>query len=131
MSDLLPTKTDPITDAERITIAQLLAQSISVPEIAAQLRRSPERIYATCAEAQQVLQSSALEAALDWRTASRMAAIKGDHRPAKDLLQALKVVEPEAPSGKGQGPQVVVQLGFALPGLPSPVALPPVKGEEA
>lgn len=120
--DLLTTKSGPLTTAEQITIAQLLAQHVSVPEIAAQLRRTPARIYATCAEAKAILEGSALDAALDWREASKVAAQRGDHRPAKDLLQALKVVE--APAARtAEGPQVVVQLGFALPGLPQPLTI--------
>ena len=109
--------------AERITVAQLLAQNHSVAEIAQALSRSPATIRAHAAEALAFLQGAALDFASDWVKASEIAAQRGDHRPAMQALEATKVIErPQATA-----PVVSVQIGFALPGVPAqPQALPPV-----
>lgn len=62
--------------------------------------------------------SSVLRVA-DWATASRRAAGKGDHRPARDWLLHAGVIQPIAE----QAPVTVqVAVGVALPGIPAPGA---------
>jgi hypothetical protein len=52
-------------------------------------------------EARMVLAAKNLDHARNWNTASDVAALKGDHRPARDALTATGVVQPprEPPSG--------------------------------
>jgi hypothetical protein len=61
-----------------------------------------ERYQAKLAGIEKLLAVRAYKAAEDWVQASAVAASKGDHRPAKDLLQTIKAVEPisgDHPSG--------------------------------
>ena len=65
-------------------------------------------------EARGVLKGHVRTAAKDWRTASGIAAKKGDHRPAKDLLLHAGAIERV---GETSGPQVIVCVG--MPGSPA------------
>ena len=61
-----------------------------------------------------VLRQEAVNAARKWaKTAVNVAADKGDHKPAKDLLIAGKYVDTE-----NAVPQIVVQVGIKLEGHP-------------
>ena len=55
------------------------------------------------------LQGSVEEAAEAWTDSLTIAARKGDHRPAKDLLLHTKVIEPVGEDWSG--PKVIVQIG--------------------
>jgi hypothetical protein len=57
-----------------------------------------------------------------WLVASEVAAKRfGSHRPALDAMRALREVELDP----AQQPQLVVSVGFALPGLPQPTTPAP------
>ena len=49
-----------------------------------------------------LLRANGLQFAEDWRTASEMAAVKGDHRPAKDALIHAKLIEPVEDGSQGR-----------------------------
>jgi hypothetical protein len=55
-----------------------------------------------------LLVAKGLDFAEDWIKASEKAAEKGDHRPAKDLLQTIKAVEPIGDSGARAGVTIVI-----------------------
>ena len=89
--------------------------------------------------AKQYLKSEAFEAAKVLMAGARVAARKGDTRPAEWILLHTRSVEPVNKDGD-IGPRVVVQVGVALPGLGSQPgsanlpgatvsALPPVSSE--
>lgn len=64
-----------------------------------------------------LLATKALRAAEQWALAAEIAATKGDHRPARDLLQTIKAVDPIG-SNSGSGITIVI-------GTPDqPVAIP-------
>ena len=52
-----------------------------------------------------------------WATAARVAAIRGDHRPARDWLLHAGVVEPLPDGRQYSGPSVVI-VNSPLPGMP-------------
>ena len=84
-------------------------------------------IYAEIAEeARNALKGHGPTAAQDWITASGIAAKKGDHRPAKELLLHTGVIER---LGETSGPQVTVMVG--MPGHPAMVAPTDEELEEA
>lgn len=59
--------------------------------------------------ARNILQRSAEQAALLWQKSMLPAALKGDHRPMKDLLTAIKAIDPEA-----KAPALTIQIGLSL-----------------
>ena len=73
-------------------------------------------------EARSTLRGHVRVAAKDWVTASRIAAKRGDHKPAKDLLMHAGVIER---LGDTAGSQVTVLVG--MPGRPA--MLPPTQAE--
>ena len=73
-----------------------------------------EAYEAMAEEARSVLKGHVRTAAKDWRTASGIAAKKGDHRPAKDLLLHAGAIDRV---GETSGPQVIVCVG--MPGSPA------------
>jgi hypothetical protein len=84
----------------------------------------PSAVEEALHQALAILQIYSPEIAVDWLNASRVAAAKGDHRPAMHLLQSIGVVEPipqAYDSGKpGATAAVNVQfVGFQMAGLPS------------
>lgn len=58
--------------------------------------------------ASKYLATKALLVAEDWVEASKHAASKGDHRPARDLLQSIKAIEPVGDSGARAGVTIVI-----------------------
>jgi len=69
-------------------------------------------------EARGTLKGHVVSAAKDWRTASGIAAQKGDHRPAKDLLLSARAIERVCDSS---GTQVTVVVGMpGRPAMPAP-----------
>ena len=65
-------------------------------------------------EARSTLKGHVVSAAKEWRTASGIAAQKGDHRPAKDLLLSAGAIERV---GDSSGTQVTMIVG--MPGHPA------------
>ena len=64
------------------------------------------RLRPTVMEARAVLAGSSLDAALAWRKSIPIAAGRGDHRPAKELLQATGAIDQEQHAG------VTVNIGM-------------------
>ena len=112
-----------VTPAERVAIQGLSISGLSNAEIARRHGRSRKTIARVLSSeefrlarelARSALMQGVVEFAADWRTASREAAKRGRHEPARDALLGLKVIDP--PSAKPDM-GVVVQIGVALPGL--------------
>ncbi len=121
-------KRQPLAEAEAIAAAALVSHGHSVDHIAHELSLSPDAIRSSLTKALNTLQTGADQFAQDWLIASSVASRRGYHQPAKDALQALKVIDPPKPAidpeeQARKTPTVVVQLGFALPGLPTPQAI--------
>jgi hypothetical protein len=107
-------------------------QNIPTETIAHALDSTPETIRKVQASARDKLKLAADVAVDSWIAAAQIAGRKGYHGPAKDLLvysetikEPLKPVDPDAK----HVPSVVVQLGFALPGLPTPLPVIDAKPE--
>jgi hypothetical protein len=62
----------------------------------------------------------------DWRQASALAAVRGDHRPAKDWLLHSGLIDPVPDSQRSAGPAVVI-INAPLPGMPG--ALPVLEAQ--
>lgn len=89
--------------------------------IAERLDMSQATVTAVLKDARTKLQDAQGMAADAWVQAVSVAAKKGRHEPARDLLLHSGAIEPIA-GQQGQGVQVVI--GVALPGLPSEGAKP-------
>lgn len=78
-----------------------------------------------------LMQTGVLERLDDWATAARLAAKKGYHQPAKDWLEAAKVIEPKPTTSVTveARPTIVLNMPFALGAL-QPVD-PPATAIEA
>jgi hypothetical protein len=107
----------PITLPDRLAIASLHARGHSDAQIARALRLTPSDCRSAREDARAVLEASAVALVTDYLTASDIAARKGDHRPARDMLDRLHVTEPTPPEQAPAGVTVQV-VGFTLPGLP-------------
>jgi hypothetical protein len=84
--------------------------------IGAVIRRYRDR----AASAKALLAQSSIDAAASWLTAVPVAAARGDHRPAKELLQATGAVAMgQAGDGAG-GAKVQVNVVIGTPGNPIP-----------
>lgn len=111
----------PITLPDRLTIRTLHDRGYSDAQIARALAITPSQCREALADARAVLEANALALVTDALTASDIAARKGDHRPARDLLDRLGVTD--ATKGTQQTTNVGVQVhvsGFTFPGLPVP-----------
>ena len=77
-------------------------------------------------EARIALNSHVHSAVNDWRTASRIAAKKGDHKPAKDLLLHAGVIRPpgEVPSQAFVRCLATIPTQEEMDAIPSQWALP-------
>jgi len=60
-----------------------------------------------------------------WLQAQGVAAVRGDHRPARDWLMHAGVIDPLPDAGKGSGPAVVI-INAPMPGMPGYVPSPSV-----
>jgi hypothetical protein len=118
-----PGRGSAVTPIERVAIQGLSMSGLSNAEIARRRGRSRKTIARVLSSeefkaardmARSVLMDGAVELAADWRKASREAAKRGRHEPARDGLLALKVIE--TPSAKPET-GLVVHIGVALPGL--------------
>lgn len=121
---ILPQST--ASDSDALTVAALLKANLTVPEIAYALNKTPGSVKSLVTQAQALLEANAIQAVTDWMLASSVAAKKGNHKPARDLLVAANVIEPPysqaAPGQHSAGAPITVQIGFALPGMPQPSA---------
>lgn len=107
---------------QRIAIDQLLTQGHSNAQIAKALNLTPSQCSTQAIQdAKALLGSAASKLVEDYLNASHHAAVKGDHRPARDMLDRLHVTEPVQSDAASVGISVTVQ-GFTFPGLPVQVA---------
>jgi hypothetical protein len=61
----------------------------------------------------------AVDAIVAWQQAIPTAATKGDHRPAKDYLQAIGAVQAaSSPNASASAHTVAVQVNVGVPGAP-------------
>lgn len=111
----------PPTDLpERLTIRALHDRGYSDAQIARALGLTPSACKQALADARAVLEAHAVSLVTDYLTASDIAARKGDHRPARDMLDRLHVTEP-TPVEQQTNVGITVQVaGFTFPGLPVP-----------
>jgi hypothetical protein len=107
----------PLTLPDRLTVHALHARGYSDAQIARALNLQPSQCRSALDDARAVLEASAVALVTDYLTASDIAARKGDHRPARDMLDRLHVTEPTPVETTNVG--IAVQIsGFTLPGLP-------------
>lgn len=107
----------PLTLPDRLTVHALHTRGYSEAQIARALDLQPSQCRQVLADARAVLEANAMAFVTDVLTASDIAARKGDHRPARDMLDRLHVTEPTPPEQQPAGVTVQV-VGFTLPGLP-------------
>lgn len=105
-----------LSRAEEAQILRLSVEGLTQVQIASQLGRSQSTISHVLADfantteiARKHLESRAIQAAEAWTGSLTAAAEKGDHKPAKELLQAVGVVQKDGPS---QAQQVQVVVGM-------------------
>jgi DNA-binding CsgD family transcriptional regulator len=105
-----------LSRAEEAQILRLSVEGLTQVQIAAQLGRSQSTVSHVLADfantteiARKHLESRAIQAAEAWTGSLVAAAEKGDHKPAKELLQAVGVVQKDGPS---QAQQVQVVVGM-------------------
>lgn len=110
-----------LSRAEEAQILRLSVEGLTQVQIAQQLGRSQSTISHVLADfantteiARKHLESRAIQAAEAWTGSMAVASEKGDHKPAKELLQAVGVVQRDGPS---QAQQVQVVVG--MPGQTS------------
>jgi len=110
-----PPKRNRLNLAERITAAQMAAAGYRYADIGRALGRCQDAAKHAVEDARSALQTGSLLRVSDWASASRAAAKKGNHVPAKEWLLHSGVIEPLA-----EKPAINVQLavGIGLPGLP-------------
>jgi hypothetical protein len=107
----------PLTLPDRLAIASLHARGHSEAQIAKALGVTPSDCRDALKDARAVLEANAVALVTDYLTASDIAARRGDHRPARDMLDRLHVTEPTPVEQTTVG--IAVQIsGFTLPGLP-------------
>lgn len=125
-----------VSDDEQRTIWDAYLELGSYSAVAKQLKRDRETISrqvnvpafekyreslhtAAATEALSILKQSAGKASKHWVTASEIAADKGDHKPAKELLQAIGVIQ--ADQGSTHNLTIGVMVGMPdQPALPDP-----------
>jgi hypothetical protein len=112
-----PVGRPPLTLPDRLTVHALHARGYSDAQIAKALQLQPAQCREALADARALLEANAVALVTDYLTASDIAARKGDHRPARDMLDRLHVTEPTPVEQTTVG--IAVQIsGFTLPGLP-------------
>ena len=84
--------------------------------IGAVIRRYRDR----AATAKALLAQSSIEAASEWLKAVPIASARGDHRPAKELLQAVSAIAMGGTGQDGAGAKVQVNVVIGIPGQPIP-----------
>ena len=111
--------------AEKTAVQGLALAGLSTAEIARQTGRSRDTIAKVLSgeefkQAKELARSALAEGltdfVTDWRRASKAAAEKGNHDPAKDAMLSLGAIsQPTAKRESGSG--FVVRIGVLLPGL--------------
>jgi hypothetical protein len=89
--------------------------------VGAVIRRHRDR----AATAKAILEQSTVSMAAEWLRAVPIASARGDHRPAKELLQACNVVAVGQTGTGGEGAKVAIQVIIGTPD--SPIPYDPVK----
>jgi hypothetical protein len=127
---------DQESDLRNLAILVDLDANVPYRSIAAKHGASLTTICALAAKRRQTkgvalkyLMANGLDFAEDWRAASMEAAKKGDHRPAKDALLHLHVIDPLADTATGSGVTIIIGNGHAQAG-PTP-AFPQVIDTQA
>jgi hypothetical protein len=97
-------------------IAQIVGCSqATVSETIAKLKQTPEIVQA-------LMRSDSLSAITDWKRARKAAAKRGDHRPAREWIEAAHPeLRPQQGNSAGGGG---VTINIGMPG--SPIALPTI-----
>lgn len=125
-----PVGRPPLTLPDRLTVHALHARGYSDAQIAKALQLQPAQCREALADARALLEANAVALVTDYLTASDIAARKGDHRPARDMLDRLHVTEPTPVEQTTVG--IAVQIsGFTLPGLPVQLTNPLPQGAPA
>lgn len=121
-----------VTDIK--AIAQLAAEGYTQTDIAKIVGCSQASVSTTLrdlktdAEATRILLRPLVEESIeDWRRARSVAADRGDHRPARELIEAAHPHLRPQPTGGAGGGGVVINIG--MPG--QPIALPDITIEQA
>jgi hypothetical protein len=84
--------------------------------VGAVIRRYRDR----AASAKALLAQSSIDAAASWLAAVPIASARGDHRPAKELLQAVNSIAMGQGEGGAGGAKVQVNVVIGVPGQPIP-----------
>ena len=118
-----------ITWADRVRLLELHrehpAWSCRQLALAANVHHETARlaILAVAQRTSDLMAACALARLTDWRRASRAAARRGDHRPARDWLLHANVIDPLPDPSRGSGAPIVI-VNHPLPGMPaSPVPI--------
>jgi hypothetical protein len=117
---------DQEADLRNLAILTDLEQNVPYRSIAAKHGASLSTICelaarrrATKDAALKYLMANGLDFAEDWAQASREAAKRGDHRPAKDALLHTQVIDPLQDTGAGMGVTIIIGNGASQAG-PAP-----------
>ena len=106
-----------LSGAELVAIGLLETRGRTVMEIAEAIGRNPATVRANRKHAREIMSAFAPEMVELWVDTARVAATKGNHHPMRDFLMAAGVAQAPA---QQTGPQMQVNIGIALPGLPLP-----------
>ena len=120
-----------LSSAEQAQIAAWAADGVPVTVMARKLRRGYSAV-ARCAHrfkptdqgVKPLLRAAAFEVAQDFVAAAKIAAAKGDHRGAKDVLLHAEAI---TPIGDAEGSGVKLMVCVGMPGAPA--FLPPGAGQ--
>lgn len=119
-----------LSEADKHLILHLAADGRSQTEIAALVECSQstvsdflKRVSNPAAVVQKVLKAGELKAAEAWSRAIEKAADRGDHRPARELIEMANPELRPQPANSGAGGGVTINIG--MPG--QPVALPVIE----
>jgi hypothetical protein len=111
--DLIPAKRPRVTHEEAAKMLRLQREGLSHKQIADAVKRDLSTVYdtlrpfiSTVEQARATLEAAAAPAAESWVIASKIAAAKGEHKPAKDLLAAVGAITEQAQT------QVAVQVNM-------------------
>ncbi len=113
---------------------QLAAEGRTQAEIASALHcdqstisRVLQRVTDPKAVIQAIMKAGAIDRLTDWSRASKSASKRGDHRPAREWIEAAHP-ELRPAQGKDAGPGVVVNIGFLqapAPATPTTIDVTP------
>jgi len=108
---------------KQVEALRMLGEGASTREVGRALGMSHVTVWRLAREiadvdetARKYLAAKALRAVDAWSDSLDVAARKGDHRPAKDLLLHARVIDPVEPAGSSH---VGVQVVIGMPGAPA------------